>query len=474
MTDREPIADLYVCWNCDDHDVEVAVGADPPEHHDACGYGPLQWSGQLFDRAAWARVYEERATRVEQRLITQRSSNMTTRESIDLDLLDDNPFQPRTEIDPRTLKLLADSIRGVGLLQAPVGRRMENGRVQIAYGHRRVAACRLLRDQGEWGPSIDMDVTDVGETSDAKMAVMALSENVARQRLTPIEVVRAHRRAIDETGLSIQGLADELGVSRSGLSNNLRVLELPDFVLEHVERGALHVSVAREFLVLQNADHCHEEDMREVIRRIVNDAAYGNRVPNWQRRNVRKLISERVSFQENNGFRPIGPKTGHVVGGGHREPTFDVDAFSSEYPDSLHTIPADDGSMKNYRAEERYDQSRVWTCEVREWSRRQSRATREANAAANEKAARSGKPAPQAQSRSMSRDKQFEAALAAGSRLQGHQGRPHQNRPQPADYRRGTGGAGNQGGAAGRGLRHQVLEDPCQGRPVRHLQLGSQ
>ena len=34
MTDRQPIADLYVCWNCDDHDVEVAVGADPPERHD--------------------------------------------------------------------------------------------------------------------------------------------------------------------------------------------------------------------------------------------------------------------------------------------------------------------------------------------------------------------------------------------------------------------------------------------------------
>ena len=227
------------------------------------------------------------------------------------DLLDDNPFQPRQRIDPKTLELMADSIRGVGLLQAPVGRRMEDGRVQIAYGHRRVAACKLLRDRGEWGPSIDMDVAEVGETTDEKMAVMAIAENVARQRLTQIEVVRAHRRAIDETGLSIQGLADELGVSRSALSNNLRVLELPDFVLEHVESGALRVSVAREFLVLQNATHCHLDDMREVIKAIADSyrVRYHGDLPNWSRKNVRMQISEQVANNEQD-FRPLGPRAG--------------------------------------------------------------------------------------------------------------------------------------------------------------------
>ena len=305
---------------------------------------------------------------------------MITRERIELNLIDDNPWQPRVEIEPATVEKLADSIRGIGLLQAPTGRRTPEGRVQLAFGHRRVAAVSLLHDQGDWGPCIDMDVND--ELTDQDMAVMALAENIARQQLTQIEVVRAHRRAIDETGLSIQGLADKLGVSRSALSNNLRVLELPDFILEHVEKSALRVTDAREFLVLQNATHVHVEDMREVVRRIVNEAERGNRVPNWRRRNIRKLISERVSFQENNGFRPIGSKTGHSVGGGHKEATFDVDAFAFEFPDSLHTIPADDGSTKNYHMEERYDQSRVWTCEVKEWSRRQSRATKEANKAA--------------------------------------------------------------------------------------------
>ena len=365
---------------------------------------------------------------------------MITRERIELNLIDDNPWQPRAEIEPTTLQKLADSIRGVGLLQAPAGRRTPEGRVQLAFGHRRVAAVKLLRTGVEWPDYIDMDVND--ELTDEDMAVMALAENVARRQLTQIEVVRAHRRAIDETGLSIQGLADKLGVSRSALSNNLRVLELPNFILEHIERGALRVTDAREFLVLQNATHVHVEDMREVVRRIVNEAEWGNRAPNWRRRNIRKLISERVSFQENNGFRPIGPKTGHVVGGGHREPTFDVDAFAFEFPDSLHTIPADDGSTKNYRMEERYDQSRVWTCEVKEWSRRQSRATREANKAAEASGKGKGHSSSPDVGKKAERDRLLGQLLAKDPVWQdviAHRKKKGPNRPQTDEEREALG-----------------------------------
>ena len=61
----DPIADLYVCWHCGNHDVVVLVGASPPVYH-ACGYGPLQWSGQLFDETRWSRTYDEMPPRVKQ------------------------------------------------------------------------------------------------------------------------------------------------------------------------------------------------------------------------------------------------------------------------------------------------------------------------------------------------------------------------------------------------------------------------
>ena len=321
---------------------------------------------------------------------------MKTRERIDLALIDDNPWQPRVEIEATTLERLADSIRGVGLLQAPLGRRTADGRIQLAFGHRRVAACNFLHERGEWEPHVEMDVDD--ELTDEDMAVMALSENVARRQLTQIEVVRAHRRAIDETGLSIQGLADKLGVSRAALSNNLRVLELPDFVLEHVESGALRVTVAREFLVLQNATHVHRDDMQHVVRAIADSTQvrYYGGLPNWSRKNVRKEISDRVANNEQD-FRPIGPRThtGHYSAGSAREATFDVEAFSFEFPDALHTIPAGDAS-------------RVWTCEVKEWRRLQTQSTREANKAAEV----SGTKPKSGASSAPSREKQFELLLA--------------------------------------------------------------
>ena len=161
---------------------------------------------------------------------------MKTREQVDLVLIDDNPWQPRQEIDQEALQELAESIKQLGLLQAPLGRRIEGGRVQWAFGHRRVAACRLLHGQGAGLPHVDMDLADL---SDEAMAVMGLTENELRKQLTQIEVVKAHKRAIDETSLSVEHLARQLGMDRSTLSNNLRVLELPDLVLEHVESGAL-------------------------------------------------------------------------------------------------------------------------------------------------------------------------------------------------------------------------------------------
>ena len=321
---------------------------------------------------------------------------MKKRERILLALLEDNPWQPRQEIDPDALEKLADSISKLGLLQAPLARTMEGNRFQIAFGHRRVAACRLLHQTGRGEPYIEMDVSD--EITDEEMAVMALAENVDRRQLTQIEVLRAHRKAVDETSLTLESLAEQLGIGRSTLSNNLRVLELPDFVLEYVESGALRVGVAREFLVLQNADHAHVDDMRAVISAITNNyrVVRQGQPANWSRKNVRSEIAERVAGNEQD-FRPLGRREAGMPGlnGASRETTFDIEAFSQDRPDTLHTIPAG-------------DKSRVWTCDVKEWRRRQTQASREAN----KQAEVSGTSRSSAGNKAPSSDKQFEQALA--------------------------------------------------------------
>ena len=83
---------------------------------------------------------------------------MKTREQIDLELIDDNPWQPRVAMDPEGVEEMADSIAALGLLQAPLARRDTiRDRYQLAFGHRRVAACRLLHLGGA-GPEVRVHV----------------------------------------------------------------------------------------------------------------------------------------------------------------------------------------------------------------------------------------------------------------------------------------------------------------------------
>ena len=239
------------------------------------------------------------------------------------------------------------------------------------------------------------------------MALIAPSENVQRKQLTSIEVVRAHKRALNETELTVQALADQLDMSRPNLANNLRVLELPGVVLEHVESGTLSLSVAREFLVLQHAGHVHLEDIQQIV--ITISSVYGRRgAPDWSRRHVRQRIYERVTYNEKD-WRPLGPKPQHTIREANKEATFDTEAFKAAFPESLHTVPAvSEYKVVNYEAQLICDGSRLWTCQVKEWSRWQSRATREANREIDA----TGDPRGTPSNRTPSRDEQLSDELS--------------------------------------------------------------
>jgi len=157
-------------------------------------------------------------------------------EQIPLGKIEDNPFQPRLTYDEEAIRDLAEDIRRRGLLQPPVGRRMGNG-VQLAFGHRRLRAFRLLaeEDPEQWGK---MPV-EIRPLSDPDMALYAWSENEARADLNPVERAEAIRRMMDAFGWTQQQVADRLGMSRSAVANMLRLLRLPEEVREAVREGRL-------------------------------------------------------------------------------------------------------------------------------------------------------------------------------------------------------------------------------------------
>jgi len=154
-----------------------------------------------------------------------------------LDAIDDNPYQPRQIYNPAALEELATSIESEGLLQAPAGRRMADGRVQLIFGHRRRRAFDVLRakDAARWS---SMPVLLV-EARDEDMAARAWAENVERQDLTAVEQAQAMQRMMESFGWTQADVGRRLGMAPATVANKLRLLRAPVEVQEAVATGRL-------------------------------------------------------------------------------------------------------------------------------------------------------------------------------------------------------------------------------------------
>src|ERR1700733_11896782 len=165
-----------------------------------------------------------------------------------LDLLQRGRYQPRLDMRPESLAELADSIRAQGVVQPIVVRPVDSlgdgvsQRYEIIAGERRWRAAQMagLSDI----PAVIRHVPD-----EAAIA-MALIENIQRENLNAVEEARALERLIVEFGLTHQQAADAVGRSRAGVSNLLRLLELPPEVCEMLEQRTLEMGHARALLGL--------------------------------------------------------------------------------------------------------------------------------------------------------------------------------------------------------------------------------
>lgn len=181
-------------------------------------------------------------------------------QKIDLDLIDTNPFQPRTEFNPEELQELADTIREQGLIQ-PITVRKFNGRFQIVSGERRTRAARLAG----W-KNIDAYVHEL--LSDKKMAEWSLIENIQRVDLNAIEIGKSYEKLIENYGYTHEDLAKSVGKSRSAITNSLRLLKLPEQVQTWIAEGKISQSAARALLSPEITDP--ERVAREIIEKGMN------------------------------------------------------------------------------------------------------------------------------------------------------------------------------------------------------------
>lgn len=167
-----------------------------------------------------------------------------------------NSRQPRKRLDGERIDQLAESIRAQGVVQPVVVRTAREGGYELIAGERRWRAARVA--------GLATVPALVRETDDRDSLLVALVENVAREDLSPVDEARAYAVLMDEFGLALGEVAEQVGRSKPTVSNRVRLLELPDDVLGLVERGQLSEGHARAVLAIPD-----NEERRRLARRIV-------------------------------------------------------------------------------------------------------------------------------------------------------------------------------------------------------------
>ncbi len=164
-------------------------------------------------------------------------------DEISLELIERNPFQPRREFEQSAIDELAESIRKHGVLQ-PLLVRPRAGGYQLVAGERRWRAAQQV--------GLEMIPCRVVELEDNQVCEAAIEENLKRQDLNVLEKAEAFRDYLERFGGTIEDLAKQLSMSRSTVSNMMRLLELPDIVKEAVRQDRISGGHARAMLPLSH------------------------------------------------------------------------------------------------------------------------------------------------------------------------------------------------------------------------------
>ncbi len=189
---------------------------------------------------------------------------------IDVDKILPNPFQPRREFEEGPLRDLAESIRQYGILQPLTVSRVEketsDGGLVTEYeliaGERRLRASKLA------GLSQVPVIIRVGDDNMAKLE-LAIIENLQREDLNAVERARAFARLVDEFKFTHTQIGQKLGKSREYVSNTVRLLSLPQEMLDALSSGKINEGHTRPLLMLASRPEEQQTLFKEItVRKI--------------------------------------------------------------------------------------------------------------------------------------------------------------------------------------------------------------
>lgn len=157
--------------------------------------------------------------------------------TMEINTIRPNPYQPRTEFDPKDIETLSESLKKDGLLQPVVVRSAGAGFYQLVAGERRWRAAKLA--------GLARIPVVVRQVDDKKMLELALVENIQRRDLNPMEKARAFKQLMTLNSWTQEQAADAMGMARPSVANFIRLLDLQVEVQDAVSRGVITMGHAR-------------------------------------------------------------------------------------------------------------------------------------------------------------------------------------------------------------------------------------
>jgi ParB family chromosome partitioning protein len=232
---------------------------------------------------------------------------------IETEKINPNPYQPRKEFDEDALQDLADSIRQYGVLQPLVVTRNEiitpEGGMRVEYeliaGERRLRASRLA--QLHQVPVI------IRRGEDSKMKLeLAIIENLQREDLNPIDRARAFSQLVDEFGLTHGQIGKKMGKSRAYVSNSLRLLQLPQDIMEALQAKKISEGHTRPLMMLNDRPMEQSTLFKEIVYKKMSVRESESIARNIASEKARKPVKE-INPQMENYQRELAERLGTRV-----------------------------------------------------------------------------------------------------------------------------------------------------------------
>ncbi|OYX84467.1 MAG: chromosome partitioning protein ParB [Flavobacteriales bacterium 32-34-25] len=165
---------------------------------------------------------------------------------LEIEAIEINPFQPRSNFNEESLKELATSIKELGVIQPITVRKLDFNKYQLISGERRLRASKLI--------GLATVPAYIRIANDNESLVMALVENIQRHDLDPIEIALSYQRLMDEIQLTQEQMSERVGKKRSTIANYLRLLKLDPIIQTGIRDGFISMGHGRAIINIEDLD----------------------------------------------------------------------------------------------------------------------------------------------------------------------------------------------------------------------------